>query len=122
MAQRREIEIYVRDCNVADVLAWAKSRLGDLTRAEAAGDATVYETPCGPLIITPAIEGGPFVSLWFNTPHTPWRTDVDCARDAARELRCTVRCDPGQQYPEVPQQSSTFLEIAGEREQLVTWE
>jgi hypothetical protein len=122
MDKQREIEIYVRDCTVADLLAWAGSRLGNLAGPDAAGDATVYESPCGPLIVTPAIEDGPFISLWFNTPRTPWRTDVDCARDAARALRCTVRCDPGQQYPEVPPQSSIFLEIVGEREELVTWE
>jgi hypothetical protein len=122
MDEQGEIEIYVRDCKIADVLAWAKSRIGELARPDAAGDATVYESPCGPLIITPAIEDGPFFSLWFNTPRTPWRTDVDCARDAARELGCIVRCDPGQHYPEVPPQSSTFLEIVGDREELVTWE
>lgn len=121
MERQSQIEIYVRDCSIAEVLAWAGSRLGRVGTPEAAGDATVYETSCGPLIVTPAIEGGPFVSLWFNTPRTPWETDLDCARDAARELGCPVRCDPGPHYPGVTNRPSTFVEVLGNSENLVTW-
>lgn len=121
MEKQGEIMIYVRGCTVARMLDWAASRLGELSTPEVVGDATVYGSPCGPLIVTAGIEDGPFVSLWFNTPHTPWQTDVDCGRDAARELGCTVRCDPGQHFPGVSPHSPVFLEVVGDRETLVTW-
>lgn len=118
MTRQRELEIYVRGCRLEDILAWAEIRLGALAAPVAAGDATVYDSPRGPLIVTPEIEGGPFVSLWFNTPSAPWSTDVECARDAVHALRCTVRCDPGGAGPG----PSTFLELDGENERLIEWE
>jgi len=121
MERQNEIEIYVRDCALEDMLQWAGAKLGGLSKFSSAGDITIYESPCGLLFVTPGIENGPFVSLWFATASSPWNTDVDCARDAARELECTVRCDPGQHYPEVPPQSPRFLEIKGKNERLAIW-
>jgi hypothetical protein len=88
---------------------------------QGAGDALVYGSPCGPVIITLRVEDGPFTGVWFNTTRTPWDTDVDCARDAARELGCVLRCDPGVTVGTAPRVASAFLEIAGANERLVDW-
>ncbi len=122
MQRQQDIEIYARDCTVEELVAWSKSKLGGLGRPEALAGSTLYESPRGPLTVTKGMGDGTFVSLWFNSSRTPWATDVDCAREAARELRCTVRCDPGQHYPDVAPQSAIFLEVVGEREHLVNWE
>jgi len=122
LKRESDIEIFVRDCSIERVRAWARTRVGPIGDAQDDGAATIYLTSCGPMIATPSIENGPFMSVWFNSTRTPWATDVDCARDVARELECTVRCDPGQHYPDVPPESSTFLEIAAGQERLVDWE
>jgi hypothetical protein len=118
-----EIEIYLRDCPAERLVAWLESVVGPLGRDEAASSALVYPSSIGPVVVRPQIEGGPFVAVWFNGPNSPWATDVDCARQAARELECVVRCCPGRHFPEVPWWASDrFLEIAGGTEQIVTWE
>lgn len=33
-----------------------------------------------------------FASLWFKKNHTPWPTDLDCARAAHAALEAEVRC------------------------------
>ena len=122
MQSQLDIEIYVRDCAIEKLLAWARSRLGRLDPPESVdGAVTVYPSLTGRLVVTSGIEDD-FISLWFNTPTSPWDTDVDCARDAARELGCTVRCDPGSHFPEAGRQSSIFLEIVGGRERPILWE
>lgn len=116
-----EVEVYLRGCAIEAALRWARVRLGELGDGQSAGAATVYPSPRGPLIVTPAMEGGPFTSLWFNSPSAPWESDVDCARDAARALGCTVRCAPGGEH-RADAGPMTFVEISGETERVVEWE
>jgi hypothetical protein len=123
LERRPEIEIYVRDCSTERLLAWLESVMSPLAPARDGGEATIYPSRIGPVVVTPGIEDGPFVSVWFNSPISPWATDVDCARQAAKELGCVVRCCPGQHFPEVPWWASDkFLEIAGGVEQIMAWE
>jgi hypothetical protein len=121
MERQRDVEIYVRDCPPDRLFAWLEGVVGLLGPAEEAGSALVYPSRVGAVVVCPGIEGGPFVGIWFNTPDSPWRTDVECARQAARELECTVRCDPGKQFAPVHPASDVFLEIGGGEERLVTW-
>jgi len=129
MAKSRDIEVFIRDCEEYRLLEWVESRVGPLAGPRDGGDARTYESPCGPVVLTRSMEDGPSASLWFNTPSTPWETDVDCARDAARVLGCTVRCDPGASVPaagaslpEAAALGTTFLEIVGPSEHFVDWE
>lgn len=121
MGRQHEIEIYIRGCSISQLLAWIETVVGAVSPPQEAGAAMVYATRVGPLIITPSVEGGPFMSVWFNTPASPWATDLDCARDAARTLGCTVRCDPGSLFPVVPSRAPAFLEVIGTTERLISW-
>lgn len=123
MDRQPEIEVYLRDCPMERLVAWLRSIIGPLEDPVEAGAAVVYRSAIGPIVVTPSIDDGPFVGVWFNTRCSPWATDVDCGRQAAIELGCTVRCCPGQQFPEVPLWASDiFLEISAGVEQLVKWE
>jgi hypothetical protein len=122
LERQLEIAIFVRDCPNERLIAWIESAIGPLGEPEPAGEAVVYPSLLGPVILTAGIEGGLFVSIWFNTPQSPWATDVDCGRQAARELGCTVRCSPGENFPEVHPASPVFLEIECGAERLVVWE
>ncbi|MGM1051805.1 MAG: hypothetical protein ACQEXO_05360 [Pseudomonadota bacterium] len=48
------------------------------------------------LLVEKAADG--FTSLWFDSSHTPWESDADCAR-AAAQLGCEVRCSLGSWHP-----------------------
>jgi hypothetical protein len=121
--RQTEVEVFLRDCARDRLVAWLASVVGPLGEPEAAGDATVYPSAAGPVVVTPGVGGGAFVGVWFNTPRTPWATDADCGRQAARELECAVRCSPGRRFPEAPEWvSDVFLEISGPVEKLVRWE
>lgn len=121
MSTSADIEIFVRDCNEHRLVEWMRSRLGILTGPLSDGATHTYDSPCGPIIVTPAIESGPFTGVWFNTTSSPWKTELDCARDAARALDCTVRCDPGTSVPGLSPLASTMLEVTGSAERLVDW-
>ena len=120
--KQSDVEVYLRDCSLEAVVAWVKSHLGPLDGPIEADKTIVFYPRIGSVVITPNIEGGPFLSLWFNTVARPWATDVDCARVASRELSCVVRCDPGESFPNVPRLSSVLLEISNGSERLVSLE
>ena len=120
MKQQTGIEIYVKDCSNEQRVAWIESAFGTLGTPEDMGGMTLYASSPGPIIISDNIEDRTFASVWFKTPQSPWKIDVDCGRQAARELGCIVRCDPGQQLPEGSPTSDMFLEIKGNDERLVS--
>ena len=45
------------------------------------------------LVIEEASPG--FVSVWLDSPHTPWASDRDCARDAFSSLGGIIRATTG---------------------------
>lgn len=115
------LEVYIHGCAVEDVLAWIDARVGLIGGAEEAGDARVYHARCDVVVVTRSVENGWF-SVWFKGTTMPWETHVDCARDAAHELGCTVRCEPDHPLgPSAPWWSDVFLELHDGVEQLVTW-
>jgi hypothetical protein len=117
-----EIEIYLKECPMEKLIKWQTRLFGNLEPAVEAGDAEVFQSRIGPIIVTPVIENSEFISVWFNTPKSPWPTDVECGRQASIDLECVVRCDPGQHFPEVPAESDIFLEIENKVESLIIWE
>ena len=44
-------------------------------------------------LFTDAVPG--YTVAWFDSPATPWDTDLECARAAAAHLGCEVRCSTG---------------------------
>ncbi|MCK0713420.1 hypothetical protein ACFO0U_05040 [Chromohalobacter sarecensis] len=103
MERYPDIEIYLADADIEALQRWLAGHFDELptlvkrgkgqwqVRARHAGN----EVPI--LLVTHAADG--FASLWFDSPHTPWPRDVDCARDAARTLGCEVRCSLGGWQP-----------------------
>lgn len=122
MVKSVEIEIFVRDCAERRLLEWAGTKLGPLSGPHDDGTLISYDSPRGPVAVIYDIEGGPFLGLWFNTPRTPWERDVDCAREAARDLGCTVRCKPESPPLEGHAERDMFVEISGSSERLVAWQ
>jgi len=117
-----DLEIFVRDCSLAEIRRWLSTIFGAVSEFEDIGAGLICRAGDGRFIITPSIEHGPYTSIWFAKPGTPWRSDADCARQAAHQLGATVRCDPGEEYSNVDPYSPVMLEISNGTERLVTWE
>ena len=121
MKRQPDIEIYLKDCPMDKLIVWLTSLFGNLEPPVEAGNSTVFHSAIGPVIITAQLEDGEFFSVWFNTPNSPWATDMECARQASYDLKCLVRCCSGQYFSEVPAESDIFLEIEKEVESLTVW-
>lgn len=123
MERQSEVEVYLRDCPIERALAWVRETVGSVAGPFDCGTAVAYHptTSPGAVVLTPGVEGGPFLSVWFNTPARPWATDAECARAAARDLGCVVRCDPSREHPELPPGADVWLELSDGVERLVAW-
>ena len=83
MEKQPDIEIYLKECPMDKLVEWLTSLFGKIESPLEAGDSEVFHSSIGPIIITPTIEDSEFISVWFNTPNSPWLTDVECARQAS---------------------------------------
>jgi hypothetical protein len=67
------------------------------------------------LLVEKAADG--FASLWFDSPDSPWPTDLACAHAAASRLGCEVRCSLGGWTPgDDPDRFLRVLPDGSERE------
>jgi hypothetical protein len=124
MVDQNTIEIYVRHCPNERLLEWVTSALGQTLLVCQEECLTVYRCQVHgndvPVVTTHGVADGTFTSIFFNSPHTPWCNDVDCARQAARELQCEVRCDPVAVRPLA--RPDEFLRIVDGREEYINWD
>jgi hypothetical protein len=95
-----DIEIYIAAVTPEDVLAWLAARFPASTAApRPAGKkqwrlALQHDGRTLPaLVIQDAAPG--YVSLWLDSPHTPWADDIACAREAFAHFHSDVRATPG---------------------------
>jgi hypothetical protein len=110
------VEIFVSSVDTPRLLSWLDASIGPLPPADPAGDAQVFKTRVGPLVVTPVANGNQFTSFWLNSPAAPWVSDVDFARAIVRGTTIIVRCDPGPNEP-----SDVFLEVGPAGEASLTW-
>lgn len=120
MEHQKTIEIFVC-CEVGQVVDWLNLVAGPVVLTGTVGAMIIHETCVGTVFVTPGVGDGSFVSIYLGATGAPWATDVDFARQAAAELGCVVRCDPGQHHPDVHPESDIFLEIDRGAEVLVDW-
>lgn len=102
MTSYPDIEIYLARCEIAPLDAWLEQAIGapPLTPAgkrkwRTLGRGDGGEVPV--LVVENAADG--FASLWLDSAETPWASDSECAREAARQLGCEVRCSLGGWQP-----------------------
>lgn len=114
MEATSDIGIYI-DRPVEQVVKWISSVVGPLNEDTRIGNHVfIYSCSLGKVIVTSNDEDS-FVEVTFFTPGI-WKTGAECARQAARELRCKAHCDPGADYPEVDPYSDVMLEIDATKE------
>jgi hypothetical protein len=116
------INISVRDCDRDRLVSWVKSAIGELPNVEVQGEKTICTLNVGQVTISPLPHAKQWLDVWFNSTVSPWSTDTECARQAAKDLACAVRCDPLRQYQGVHPQSDEILEIGPDGvETLMLW-
>lgn len=95
----QDIEIYVANTPGKAVLDWLKARFPDQGAARPAGkrqwrQLIKYQNhEISVLVIEEASPG--FTSVWFDSPHSPWATDLECAREASAHFQQEVRVTAG---------------------------
>ena len=114
-----EIEIYIEEASLESVMLWVKSCVEIISSKIMDDDMevfdVVYEGEKFPVTVQPIPDRPPCIGVWFNGEKTPWKSDVECARAAHKNLGVPVLCDPGEEYP-LPQQ---FLKITKTGESVV---
>lgn len=121
-----DIEIYIFKPQLSDVIEWLKSRFSSLSADPATpGSSTTHhffaKTDSGAIRITVVEKiARSYTSVFFDSPDTPWKTDLDCARDAFRHLQLEVRCCVNSWSPE--QNPDEWLSIAADGESVITWQ
>lgn len=124
MVDQNTIEIYVRHCPNERLREWLTSVLGQMLLVCQEEGLIIYRCQVRetefPVATTCGVADGTFTSIFFNSPHAPWCNDVDCARQAARELQCEVRCDPVAVCPLAG--PGEFLRIVDGREDYINWD
>ncbi|MCW4149747.1 hypothetical protein OM427_09420 [Halomonas sp. 18H] len=118
-----DIEIYLAQLELEPLNAWLDEVLATPPLARAGKNRWRATTQrdgheINILLIAKAADG--FASLWFDSAHTPWTTDSDCAHEAARRLGCEVRCSLGGWQP--GDEPDHFLQIMPDgQETTIEW-
>lgn len=111
------IEIYVRNLSEDEAVTWLRSRFQDVERQPNALVETyvgTYDGETVPVQIAEGVENGPYTSLWFNAPETPWEGAEDCARSAQQGLGKEVLC-----FLNDPERPWTMLRVSEDGEEHV---
>lgn len=116
-------EFYVAATSIEEATTWLKSRLGEPTKSGKAGKRQWklqfdYQGHVLPVLIIEEASPG-FTSIWVDSPHTPWETDQDAAREAfaffAREVRAIASGWSEDQDPD------EWWSLDNEGERLISW-
>lgn len=116
--EQLDIEAYAK-AEAGAVVSVLSKVIGPFGAADASGDDPMVFEFRGASVVVWAIEGG-FLSVWVRGK-TPWSTCVGLGRFLAKELHCTVRCDPGAEFPDLSPHANVFLEIEADSERLTAW-
>ncbi|MCZ6868890.1 MAG: hypothetical protein O7G84_05250 [Gammaproteobacteria bacterium] len=119
-----DIEIYLRDTKTQRVIGWLKQEFPmaqmNTIRHDHKALRLEMNTQKGTIPVTLYFDPLPeYTVVWFDTSATPWNTDLDCARTAARHLGCEVRCSLGDSGDTG---SAQWWRITGDRVEQITWQ
>ena len=113
-----DLEIYLMKAEADVVFNWLSSEIPSLQNLGKKGDGDHWQaqTELGLMDVyfNPNAEKN-FASLWFKQNHTPWKTDLACARSAHKTLNIEIRCsDSGWSESEEETEQGWIKLIRGE--------
>ena len=102
-----DIEIYVQDPDLETIERWFKALFESCSEPKRLDKRTLLYTAVkadGTKVPVHVVEkaAGKYWSIWFDSPHSGWITDIDCARTAFAFFNTTIRCSVGSWEPNQP--------------------
>lgn len=124
-SQAPDIEIYLQATSASTVRDWLTQRFPDTSPLpwHPAGKhqwLTSVQHEGHPIPVRIMENASPgFTSLWFDSPHTPWRDDQACAREVFSALGKAVRATLGSWHE--GEDPDLWWEIDSQGEHEVIW-
>ncbi|OYW88575.1 MAG: hypothetical protein B7Z23_12670 [Pseudomonadales bacterium 32-61-5] len=117
-----DIEIYLREDHLPALFDWLAS-LGPLTQPESGHGRGLWQLNGESIeLLVVRKAAGKWASIWFDSPHTPWATDRDCALAVFAAIGQQVRCSVGGwQEDDGEEDADRWLKIDAEGEQEFVW-
>lgn len=121
-----DLEIYIRELSDEPITAWLAESLDDLALAAVGSNGVrkgkgFYDGYPVRVTLYPGAFSKHFTSVVLEGEELPWRTDLDCARNAWRHLDTEVRCSPGDWQEGDPVEDEKWWRIDDRGEQKVVW-
>lgn len=123
MSAQPDIEIYIKDVKLGDICQWLEQKLGAQVQQQTQSKAKLsfeFEGKTIPVKAFTRAAGKNFACVWFDSAHTPWDTDIDCARQAFKDLNTEVRCNA--QGWEQEQDPDMWWHITANGEETFLWQ
>ncbi|WP_036565007.1 hypothetical protein [Oceanospirillum beijerinckii] len=119
-----DIEIYVNAPELEQIEQWLRevfAGLGQPKRLDKRTLLYIATREDGVEIPINVVEkaAGKYWSIWFDSPASPWDTDIDCARAAFAYFDTTIRCSIGSWEPDQPMDLWWQISKKGEGE--ISW-
>lgn len=92
-----DIEIYLLSCSTENIMAWLEEEFVLIKKNEISKlcSKVIVNSNGSDIEVTilKQAAGKRFTSVWFDSDQTPWKNDIDCAKQAFKSLNCEVRCN-----------------------------
>ena len=96
MSKHPDIEIYVKNVSIEQITAWLNDRFDAVQVSSKKGllhhFSAEYQGHSFRYMIHEKAIGKSWSSIWFQSDETPWKIDLDCAKEASLALNTQVRC------------------------------
>ncbi|MFE8073209.1 hypothetical protein QQM79_19275 [Marinobacteraceae bacterium S3BR75-40.1] len=121
-----DIEIYIRDVDIEALKQWLEQRfdavdLSPLDNNAGYKGAVVSGDHRVPVSLFFRAGGNRYSSLTFDSSHTPWETDLACAREAFEALGTEIRCSTGEWQEGMPEENEYWWRIDARGEKKARW-
>ncbi len=122
MHEQSDIEIYLDSVPIEALETWLVTLFNPVEEKSISGKtaryAAHYKGEEFTIVIVNRVTGT-FSSVWFNSPHTPWSSDIECAKAAYEYFKKEVRCVEGGW--EEGQDPDSWYSISDKGENKIIW-
>lgn len=132
-----DIEIYVYDTALEQIMAWVKHHFGVEVTPIQVGQSQKFSANLKPeqasshlddinqigipVTITPQAAGKKFTAISFDSAATPWDNDLECARDALAFLQSEIRCAASGWLESPNEEGKDWWKLTQEGEFRIDW-
>ena len=119
-----DIEIYAKDIDFKQIEDWLSKHFKSVERKDVVtkkSEARIHLLADGEEVLVFGNAMGKYSSIWFKKNTSPWDTDVDCARNACKELDTQIRCSNSGWEEGQPADSQWWRVTEAEGEMLIEW-